>query len=72
MEGFRITRSQFRRMVEFDRATSNVPEMLRKAGITPESVLATLPQVRKELYQEWYGSPRPAKHSDRSKTTKRG
>jgi len=65
VEGLRITRSQFRRMVEFDRATAHIQELLRKAGITPESVLATLPQIRKEIFEEFYGRIEPAEAKSR-------
>jgi hypothetical protein len=65
VEGIRITRSQFRRLVEFHRATAHIPEMLRKAGLTTESMLATLPQIRKEIYEEHYGKITPAEAKPR-------
>jgi AbrB family looped-hinge helix DNA binding protein len=44
----------------FERLCEKISGALLGAGATPESLLATLPEVREELFKEWYGDLGPA------------
>jgi AbrB family looped-hinge helix DNA binding protein len=48
-----------------------VSDAMLGAGITPESVLETLPDVRKQLYEERYGAIKAGGKSRRSANSRR-
>jgi AbrB family looped-hinge helix DNA binding protein len=55
----------------FDHLCEKVSDALRNLGITPEDILATLPQARKRVFARHYGKPaRPTKPSTRRQRDK--
>ncbi len=42
-------------MTEFETVRRRIQETLAKTGRTPEEILATLPEARRQVFQELYG-----------------
>lgn len=57
----------------FEQMCEKIGGTLLRAGATPESLVDTLPEVREELFKEWYPDLKPAvraKHSSRKRQAK--
>ena len=55
----------------FERLCEEVGAALTRAGVTPEALLVSLPEVRKRVYARHYGKSRPSRKTSRRLSRRR-